>query len=181
MSGEELKEVYRKLSTALRGPYSLAPLLMTGGAVISAIATLGPRSLLADTVLMTALFIAILGGLMELYYMILLSWASNTTKGGGPSFKDILYALASIGLYYTLIGIAMLSLKVNGYSKNLGCNCSSNTLYSLITLGVHLARSQACLSTCASSKVEELALEQAMQQVTLEELQHERELPSPAT
>jgi hypothetical protein len=105
---------------------------------------------------------------MELYYMILLSWASNITRGGGPSFKDILYALTSIGLYYTLIGIAMLSLKVNSYSKTLSCNCNSNTLYSLITLGVHLARSQACLSTCASSRVEEL-LVKAEQQALIEE------------
>jgi len=169
LSGEELKEVYWKLSKALRGPYSVAPILMTGGIVLSAATALGPRSLLAEMTLMTALFMAILGGLMELYYMILLSWASNITRGGGPSFKDILYALTSIGLYYTLIGIVMLSLKVNSYSKTLSCNCNSNTLYSLITLGVHLARSQACLSICASSRVEELLVKQAEQQALIEE------------
>jgi hypothetical protein len=63
----------------------------------------------------------------------------------------------------------MLSLKVNSYSKTLSCNCNSNTLYSLITLGVHLARSQACLSICASSRVEELSTKQAEQQALIEE------------
>jgi len=163
----EPKEVYRKLSRVLKEPYSLAPLLMTSGLLISAILTLGSPSLLAEILLITALCVAILGGLAELYYMILLSWASNAIRGGGPSFKDILYALISIGFYYTLIGIVMLSRMVNSYSKTLSCNCSSNTLYSLITLGVYLSKSQRCLSLCASVKMEELASIQ--EEVTIEE------------
>ncbi len=163
-------EVYSKLSRALREPYSLAPILMTGGLIISIALTLTPRNIVSDLGLVTAILIAILGGLLELYYMILVSWVLNVSKGGGPSFKDILYALISIGLYYTLIGIAMLSLKVNEYSRNLACNCNSNILYPILTLGVHLAKSQTCLSTCASIRIEELVCKQSAQETMPEKL-----------
>jgi hypothetical protein len=170
-------EVYRRLSRALRGPYSLAPILMTGGLLLALTLTLGPKSPVADAGLVTALMVAMLGGLMEFYYMILLNWASNATRGGGLSLREVVYALASIGLYYTLIGIAMLSMKVNEYSRTLACNCNSSVPYSIITLGVHLARSQTCLSACASTRMEELLLK--TQEGIVGGRESRRELPQP--
>lgn len=149
-------DVCLRLSQLLQGPFKLAPLLMTSGLLVSVALTTISRSILADMVFLTALTIALIGGLMELYYLLLVTWASKATRGLGIGFTDILLSLIPIGLYYTLLGIAMISWRLNEHSKTLGCTCSSNTLYAIVTLGLYLAISQNCLSQCASSKLKEM-------------------------
>jgi len=146
-------ETRRRLSELLGGPYSLAPLLMSFGLLASIAFSLGPRGFVFDLAFLTVLAAAMVGGLLELYYLTLLGWASRVFRGSCLGFLDILYALALIGLYYTLVGVALISWRLNEASREFNCTCASNTIAALATAGLYLAVSQTCVSLCVSERL----------------------------
>jgi len=154
-------ETRRRLSELLGGPYRLAPLLMSFGLLASIALSLGPKGFVFDLAFLTVLAAAMVGGLLELYYLTLLGWASRVSRGSSPGFLDILYALALIGLYYTLIGIALISWRLNEASREFNCACASNTIAALATAGLYLAVSQTCVSLCVSERLAREAVAEA--------------------
>jgi len=150
-------ETRRRLSELLGGPYRLAPLLMSFGLLASIALSLGPKGFVFDLAFLTVLAAAMVGGLLELYYLTLLGWASRVSRGSCPGFLDalyaLLYALVLIGLYYTLVGIALISWRLNEASREFNCACASNTIAALATAGLYLAVSQTCVSLCVSERL----------------------------
>ncbi|MEM2223885.1 MAG: hypothetical protein QXR02_04005 [Acidilobaceae archaeon] len=151
-------EEARLVANGLGNPVSsLLPPLMLSGSLLLAIILyfLAGPSVIGAVVVSILLVFAIIGGLLELYYLVLAEYAFRFTMGRGFGLINFIFILVALGLYYSLIGVVIISYRLKSYSLIVNCQCRWGIIEHILSLGLLLSRSQYCVAICLRERVEE--------------------------
>ncbi|MDM7275093.1 MAG: hypothetical protein P3X22_003085 [Thermoprotei archaeon] len=156
-SFEDVKADIARLREILRGPVFTPPLMLSGGLLASLVITvLRVPEEWGSVALSLSLLAAFVGGALEIYYLAIIFWSFRVLRGGYLGFTDFIVVLASVGLYYVLAGIALISYKLKTISSQALCPQSPGVIVSVATLGFALSLSQLDTARCLESKLSEL-------------------------
>ncbi len=142
----------------------LGPALLAASILVGASATLLGLDYRVWSIL--SLYPALLGGFSQAYFMIALYRGRLLVEGRRVnSLKLVLGAVWPIPLYYTILGILLVSWKVKRDTEYIlerafadtQCARIDNPIVELATLGLSLALLQACVGAVAASALERYA------------------------
>ncbi|MEN2999602.1 MAG: hypothetical protein ABDH61_03415 [Acidilobaceae archaeon] len=150
-SSERARRVSEGLGSGVLS--ALGPLLLSGTALLTLpAALLGPP--LSPVLLTLLVSLALLGGTLELYHLLLLVHAEAALERRSPSMASFLLALLSLSSYYFLLGILLISLRHNRLLSGLGCEGDHSPILDLLTLGLALSTKQRHLALCLKERLD---------------------------
>ncbi|MEB3779026.1 MAG: hypothetical protein GSR85_02170 [Desulfurococcales archaeon] len=165
-----MEETREKVADILESINFSYPPLVLGASFFIAVASLAIGPSFEGAVLAAfAVGLAFIGGVMEIYYLVLLRYARDMARGSlGSLYGKVAIAAVLTGLYYTLVGIILLareSKSVLEYVKGTPiedtvCKRYYRPVLSVLTVGLALSLLQECTSNQLALALRAMGMEE---------------------